>query len=248
VRRPSEILTADEIGQLLRACGRGRTGIRNRALLVLLWRSGLRISEALALRPADVDHGTGAIRVLRGKGDRARTAAIDSSGLAWIVAWAPYRPTGARWLFCTLQGRRLAPSYVRGWLGRLRARTGLAKRVHAHGLRHTYAVELAREGVPLHTIQGALGHAHASTTAVYLAHYDPRELLAVAAARGAAGAERLAATAAAAPPAVPNPPSSPRPRERAPAKRKASSGTGPTKAPTAARCGGRKARKASRRR
>ncbi len=64
-RLPGEVLTAADMRALLRACNRGPTGARNRALLVVLWRGGLRIAEALALRPVDLDVAACLVRVRR---------------------------------------------------------------------------------------------------------------------------------------------------------------------------------------
>src|SRR4029453_10118194 len=67
-RYPAEVLTADEVRGLITACSnRAPTGVRNRALVVLLYRGGCRISEALRLRPKDLDRAAGTITVLRGK-------------------------------------------------------------------------------------------------------------------------------------------------------------------------------------
>src|SRR5262245_25107552 len=108
-KRPVEILTTDEIQALLKQCSnRAPTGIRNRALLVVLWRSGLRIAETLALRPKDIDVERGTIRVLHGKGDRARTVGVDALALAVVQRWIDKRaelklPSKAP-LFSTLDG------------------------------------------------------------------------------------------------------------------------------------------------
>ena len=78
VKYPIEILERREIEALLAGCGTSPTGRRDRAVLTLLWRSGLRISEALALRQADVNLAAGTVRVLRGKNGKARTVALDA--------------------------------------------------------------------------------------------------------------------------------------------------------------------------
>ena len=76
---PPEILTASEVEALLTGCStRAPSGIRNRALLLLLYRCGLRISEALALLPKDVDIDAATLVVLHGKGDRSRQLAFDT--------------------------------------------------------------------------------------------------------------------------------------------------------------------------
>ncbi len=166
-RYPAEILTPDEVKALIRACsGRAPTGIRNRGVIVVLYRGGLRISEALALKLKDLDRDAGTIRVLHGKGDRARTVGLDPTAFAVIDRWLDRRSSlginSRALLFCTLDGKPLATAYVRALLPRLAKRAGIEKRVHAHGLRHTHAAELAREGVPVNMIQAQLGHACAA--------------------------------------------------------------------------------------
>jgi integrase/recombinase XerD len=69
---PGEVLTPAEVSRLIRACGRGPCGIRNAGLIAMMFGTGLRISEALALRPSDLDLPNGMVRVKHGKGDRAR--------------------------------------------------------------------------------------------------------------------------------------------------------------------------------
>ncbi|MGH2930343.1 MAG: tyrosine-type recombinase/integrase, partial [Solirubrobacteraceae bacterium] len=162
-RRPPEVLSEAEAIALIRACSpRAPTGIRNRALIAVLWRSGLRISEALALELRDVDLKAGTIRVRHGKGDKSRTVGVDEQTAAMLARWIDRRKglsPGARSpIFCTLAGGRLDTSYVRHLLPRLAARAGIQRRVHAHGLRHTYAAELAREQTPINIIRDALGH------------------------------------------------------------------------------------------
>lgn len=178
---PAEPLTVAECRALLRHCGRGATGTRNRAIIAVLWRCGLRSAELVALRPTDVDFERGTVRVLRGKGSKARTVPICPEALALVHRWAlvrehvaPQRTT----LFCTLKGRPLLTSYLRHLLPRLGRRAGLVKRVHPHGLRHTYARELADERHPLPVIQAALGHDHAHTTSGYLGRLAAPDVIA----------------------------------------------------------------------
>ena len=174
-RQDSDILDGDEVRKLLAQCSRkAPTGIRDRALLVVMYRAGLRVSEALDLKPSDIDYQHGTIRVLHGKGDKARTVAIDDGGLAEVQVWVAKRAElgiGNRAkLFCTLRGTPLSANQVRQMVKR---RAGerhakIAKRVHPHGLRHAYAVEMSREGKSLKTIQDQLGHSSIATTDVYL--------------------------------------------------------------------------------
>jgi site-specific recombinase XerD len=181
-RLPPEPLTEGEVGALLAACSRrAPTGIRNRALIVLLWRGGLRVSEALALKPDDLDPDAGTVRVLHGKGDRSRVIGLDPGAFLFVERWLECRRrlrlARAGPLLCTLDGRPLHASYVRQLLPRLARKAGITKRCHAHGLRHTLAVELRREGVDVGVISRQLGHGSIATTARYLDHVAPLEVV-----------------------------------------------------------------------
>jgi site-specific recombinase XerD len=136
--------------------------------MVLLWRAGLLISEALALEPRDVDLERGTVRVRRGKGSRARTVGLDPQAAAVVEQWLHARPDKARTLLSTLDGSPVQASYVRAALRRLAQRARIAKRVHAHGLRHAYAYESIEEGgSPVH-VRDLLGHSNIATTDRYL--------------------------------------------------------------------------------
>lgn len=179
-RFPAELLSPEEVRALLRACSaRAPTGIRNRALIAVLYRGGLRISEALALYAKDVDQAVGTVTVLHGKGDQRRTVGMDPAAFALLERWLDKRRalglSARRPVFCTLRGEAIDSSYVRRLLPRLAARAGIEKRVHAHGLRHAHAAELAAEGLPVNVVQQQLGHGSLATTDRYLRHIAPRE-------------------------------------------------------------------------
>jgi site-specific recombinase XerD len=180
--QPAEVLSADEVRVLLRATNKGATGTRNRALIAALYRSGLRLAEALALRPADVDLDAGTVRVLHGKGDRARTVGMDDGAAGLIARWLSERQklglNGRHRLFCRLDGSPWAPQAVREMLRRVAAKAGVDKRVHPHGLRHAHAAELAREGTSVRLIQQQLGHASLGVTDRYLRSIAPEEAIA----------------------------------------------------------------------
>lgn len=185
-RYPAEPLTHGEISRLLAVCSRrGSAGVRDRALIVVLWRAGLRVGEALALLPKDVDLQRGVIHILHGKGDKARSVGIDPQALALIERWlgrrrelgiGPSRP-----LFCTISGAArggpLKPSCFRESLKALARKAGIERRVHPHGLRHTHAAELGLEGVPVHVIRRQLGHLSLDTTARYIDHLTPLDVI-----------------------------------------------------------------------
>lgn len=179
---PPEVLTPEEARALLRVPSpRAPTGIRNRALLAVLYRGGLRISEALALERRDLNSAACTLTVRHGKGDRHRTIGMDPAAFGLVARWLDERKriglSRPSVVFCTLDGRPLQASYVRGLLPRLARKAGIEKRVHPHGLRHTCAAELAIEGVPVPLIQQQLGHASLHTTTVYLRHIAPVELV-----------------------------------------------------------------------
>lgn len=180
-RYPAVVLTEGEVNSLLSACGQSRTGKRNRALLILLYRAGLRVAEATcdrgvnvrAIRPQDVNWQTGEIRVRHGaKNGNPRTTGVSPEALAALREWRDARSKlslpGDAPLICTLRGEPLKHQYVQAMLRRLALKAGVEKRVHAHGLRHTFAHELVNEGAPLNDVRDLLGHTSAVITDQYL--------------------------------------------------------------------------------
>jgi site-specific recombinase XerD len=181
-RLPPEVLSRGEAARLLAACDTGHpTGLRNAALVALLYRAGLRISETLALAPKDLDLEAGAVRVLHAKGGRSRTVGIDPGGAShiseWLVARSGLGLVPIAPLLCTSYGDPLTPGYARLLLKRLGVRAGIDKRVHPHGLRHTHAAELRAEGVDIAIISKQLGHQSIATTARYLDHLMPADVI-----------------------------------------------------------------------
>ena len=171
---PPELLTPGEVQRLLDGCSRkAPTGIRNRAMLTLLYRSGLRVSELLALRPSDVDQAKRSLRLLDTKAGEAQTrgyhAGADDALARWLDTRAKRGLRNGK-LFTTLDGGPVSDDYVRGLLRRLATKADIQKRVHPHGLRHTFAVELEAAGVPVTVISKLLGHSSVAVTARYLDH------------------------------------------------------------------------------
>ena len=168
---------------------RGPSGIRNRALILLLYRGMLRISEALSLKPADMDLDQQTIRIRNGKGRKARTVGIPGSVCDALARWLEIRRSleinGSSPLFCGIEngaqrsnlGEKLDPSYLRHLLPRLAKKAGIEKRVHPHGFRHSGAVRLLRAGVDVGIISRALGHASIATTDRYINHLHPQMVI-----------------------------------------------------------------------
>ena len=182
VRYPADQPKVEEIIAVMRAAGDDAHGRRRRGLIVILWRAGLRIHEALALAEADLDQRRGAVLVRRGKGGRRREVGMDAWGWVELQPWLEARvdlPVGP--LFCVLtdptRGRPWSSAAARAELRDTAVAAGVRRRFAPHQLRHAHAVELAREGVPLIVIQRQLGHSNLGITSVYLQGIDNAEII-----------------------------------------------------------------------
>ena len=127
----------EEIIAVMRQAGEGRHGLRVRALIAVLWRAGLRISEALALTETDVDERRGSLLIRHGKNDKRREVGIDEWGLEHLDRWLEQRrqlPVGP--LFYILdgptRGRAWPATAVRGELRALAAKAGVRRRFAPH--------------------------------------------------------------------------------------------------------------------
>jgi site-specific recombinase XerD len=179
---PPEIISAEEMLSILSRCNpKAPTGIRNRAMIATMYRCGTRITETLDLKAKDIDTDKGTLRVLHGKGDKARTIGVDTKTLELIQLWLERRKNlDTDWkspLFCTLKGTPIQSDYVRQVLRRLARKAGIEKRVHPHGLRHTFSSEARYEGIDIGVISKQLGHNSIATTAHYLDHIAPASVI-----------------------------------------------------------------------
>ncbi len=155
------------------------TGLRNRAMLEIMWGAGLRVSEVVGLRPGDIRWDSGHLEVRGGKGGKDRTIPINGETLGWLRAWHAKRPKRAQRFFCTLKGRPLMARYILAAVKRMAVKAGLenAARVSPHTLRHSYATAKLDEGLSIRDVQQLLGHANVATTEIYT-HVRPKELAA----------------------------------------------------------------------
>jgi site-specific recombinase XerD len=190
LRYPPDPPTVEEIVAVMRQAGDGFRGARMRAFIVLLWRAGLRITEALTVTEHDLDQRLGAILVRHGKGGRRREVGMDPWGWDHLRPWLELRtamPVGP--LLCVIdgptRGRRWASDADRAQLRRVASKAGVRRRFAPHQLRHAHAVELAHEGVPLNVIQRQLGHTNLGVTSIYLQGIDNAEIIATVHARTA---------------------------------------------------------------
>ena len=182
LRYPADPPAVEEIVAVMRAAGGGADGARLRALIVMLWRAGLRIREALELAETDLDAARGAVIVRKGKGGRRREVGMDRWAVHQLQSWREIRsqlPVGA--LLCVIHGptagRQWDPSAARKQLRVTAAAAGVRRRFAPHQLRHAHAIEMAHEGVPLVVIQRQLGHANLGITSIYLQGIDSSEII-----------------------------------------------------------------------
>jgi site-specific recombinase XerD len=180
----------EEIVAVMREASDNPHGYRLRALIVVLWRGGLRVAEALSLGERDLDPRRGSLLVRNGKGGRAaRSAWTPGAGSSCGPGSPPASSSQVGPLFCVIdgptRGRPWSSANARVEFRRLAAQAGIRRRFAPHQLRHAHAVELAREGVPLNVIQRQLGHANLGTTSIYLQGIDTEEIIATVHARRA---------------------------------------------------------------
>ena len=186
-RRPSrlpEVLPEDEVAALVEAPALAKPlELRDRAFLELLYASGLRVSELTALDPGDLDLEEGLVQVL-GKRRKERVVPVGRKAREALRRYlAESRPLllaekgGAREeaLFLNYRGGRLSSRSVARRLERAVLSAGIARRVHPHVLRHSFATHLLGNGADLRSIQELLGHASLSTTQRYT-HLDWKHL------------------------------------------------------------------------
>lgn len=170
--RIPEVLTREEEEALLRVPNpRYPTGERNRLLLSLMLDTGLRLSEAVSLRWKDIDLNTGKLMVRQGKGAKDRTLWLGEPDLKLLRRWRERQAKdiagSTEHVFTTLDGEPVSPRYVQQMVKRLAARAGIAKDIHPHTLRHSFATDLYRETKDIRLTQKALGHANLATTQIY---------------------------------------------------------------------------------
>ncbi|HKZ06482.1 MAG TPA: tyrosine recombinase XerC [Methylomirabilota bacterium] len=153
-------------------------GRRDRALLELLYASGLRVAECCGLNREDLDRHHGTVRVL-GKGGKERVVPVGDAALEAIDAYlATRRGGGGGPLFQNPRGGRLTTRSVHRIVRRRARAAGITRRVTPHTLRHTFATHLLGEGADLRLIQDLLGHSRLSTTQRYT-HVSPEHLMKV---------------------------------------------------------------------
>ncbi|TCV92852.1 tyrosine recombinase XerC subunit [Luteibacter rhizovicinus] len=174
-RKLPQVLDADEAKELVETDVGGSLAPRDRAMLELFYSSGLRLSELIGLRWGDLDLDDGQVRVL-GKGNKARILPVGRfaiaalRGLAALGGIAPEAP-----VFKGRGGAHISARAVQLRMKHLALAQGLAKRIHPHLLRHTFASHMLESSGDLRAVQELLGHADIATTQIYT-HLDFQHL------------------------------------------------------------------------
>jgi integrase/recombinase XerD len=166
-------LSAEDVEKLLQAPDRSTPeGLRDRAMLELLYSSGLRVSELVGLRMGEVHEAVGYVQIT-GKGGKQRLVPVGRPALAALEEYQRRaRPEllGRRtspFMFVSRRGTRLTRQGFWKALGGVALRAGLGRRFSPHTLRHTFATHLLAGGADLRSLQQMLGHADISTTQIY---------------------------------------------------------------------------------
>jgi integrase/recombinase XerD len=165
-------LSGEELAALFAACGSGPKGVRDAALLAVLYQGNARRSEVVALDVADLDAGSGALVIRRGKGGVARTVYLEGGGLEAMARWLALRGNAPGPLFGEVRKggrvvvRRLTDQFVRHTVERLATKASIAP-VSPHDFRRTCITDLLERGVDVLVVQRLVGHADLRTTARY---------------------------------------------------------------------------------
>ena len=176
-----QVLTVEEIDRLVGAIDLSKNeGHRNRAMLEMLYGSGLRVSELVALRFSSIyrpEH----YMLIQGKGSKQRLVPMSPVAEQWLDYWLeernhwPVQPGCEDYVFLNRRGRPLTRVMVFTIIKQLCLQAGITKSISPHTLRHSFATHLLQNGADLRVIQQLLGHEDITTTEIYT-HVDIQDL------------------------------------------------------------------------
>ncbi len=179
-----EVLNIEEVTRLLKAApGRDKKTLRDRALLELLYATGLRVSEAAALKGTDLNQEAGFLRCV-GKGGRERVVPVGREALKWIDRYLKEARSGfspkpeVKQIFLNRFGRPLSRQAIWMLIKSYAMEGKVRKPITPHTLRHSFATHLLSAGADLRVVQELLGHASIATTQIYT-HVDRARLKAI---------------------------------------------------------------------
>lgn len=173
-----DTLNVDEIEQLLTSMPDDSLGIRDKAIIELIYSAGMRLSELVGVETNDVVRGNDMLGVT-GKGAKQRLVPIGRKARQAIDLWLDVRPSMAgveeTALFVSQRGSRISPRTIQARLDHWALRSGLDRKLHPHMLRHSFASHILESSGDLRAVQELLGHANISTTQIYT-HLDFQHL------------------------------------------------------------------------
>lgn len=170
-RKLPNFLDWEELQRLLATPDESPRGLRDRALLELLYATGMRVSEIAELTLPQINWEEAEIRVI-GKGSKERMVLMSETAIShlkrYVEAARPtFNPSGTDRVFLNRQGQPLSSRSIDRMLKTHAKKAGIAKQVSPHTLRHTFATHLLEGGADLRVVQELLGHASLSTTQIY---------------------------------------------------------------------------------
>lgn len=180
-QRLPEVLSLEEIERMIAQIDMSKAeGHRNRAIIEILYGSGLRVSELVNLRLSDIYVVEGYIRVC-GKGNKQRLVPISQEAMTWFAYWLEDRhaldikPEATDIVFLNRYGRQLTRAMIFTIVKRLAEQADIHKTISPHTLRHSFATHLLQNGADLRIIQQLLGHETIGTTEIYT-HVEVQDL------------------------------------------------------------------------
>lgn len=177
-RKLPKVLDADQTVQLVEITETDDLAIRDRAMLELIYSSGLRLAELISLNMNDIDFND-RILTVTGKGNKTRSLPVGRHAIKAIEHWLKIRAAmvneSEQALFISNRGKRISPRSVQDRLKQWAIKQGLPTHVHPHMLRHSFASHMLESSGDLRAVQELLGHADISTTQVYT-HLDFQHL------------------------------------------------------------------------
>lgn len=176
-----EVLSLEEIDKMIAQIDLSKNeSHRNRAIIEMLYGSGLRVSELVNLRLSDIYLQEGYMRIT-GKGSKQRLVPISAEATKWFQYWLidrntlNIRPEASDIAFLNRYGRQLTRAMIFTIIKQLATAAGITKNISPHTLRHSFATHLLQNGADLRVIQQLLGHESISTTEIYT-HVDIHDL------------------------------------------------------------------------
>jgi len=177
-----DLLSVEEVEQLLKGASGSRGGkkLRDRAMLELMYATGLRVSEVAGLKVSDLNAEAGFLRCI-GKGSKERLVPVGRTALEWVEKYLAKRPSPgevANRIFLNRFGKPISRQGIWMAIKQAAKTAGIRKTVKPHTLRHSFATHLLERGADLRVVQELLGHASIATTQIYT-HVDRARLKAI---------------------------------------------------------------------